>query len=288
MHSICSNDNFKIYIAETKKVGSKYIYVVHGGGLTFKFESRFDFFEKVSNKIIRWAKSWSTCWDDKEQNQDIYADLSPTLPTIKLKDSKIGNDCTILSYEPRRYANYFMQTPTMEQEIDSFSELMQFVDKLNPEIKSKVKFRVKGERGYNYVKRFSEIFGEKKIDKLSINNPLSKTLLNSKLIIAIRAETSFSEAMHVNIPTILIIKKNHWQFSKTSLDTFEVLKKNRIAFDNFNEAKNHINKHWKELRAWWNTENVQFVRKIYLSNFYNVKADWYKEWSDYIYFSKQL
>ena len=68
----------------------------------------------------------------------------------------------------------------------------------------------------------------------------------------------------------------------------EALKKNHIAFDNLDEAKNHINKHWKELRTWWNTENVQFARKIYLSNFFNVKADWHKEWSDYIYFSKQL
>ena len=81
-------------------------------------------------------------------------------------------------------------------------------------------------------------------------------------------------------------RTEHYNSSK--FYCFEVLKKNRIAFDNFDEAKKHINKHWKELRAWWNTENVQFARKIYLSNFYNVKADWHKEWSDYIYFSKQL
>ena len=184
MHSICDNDNFKIYIAETKKVGSKYIYVIHGGGLTFKLDVRFNFFEKVSNKIIRWAKSWSICWDDTEQNQDIYADLSPTLPTIKLKDSKIGNDCTVISLEVRRYGNCFLQASTLEQEIDFFNELMQFIDKLNPEIKSKVKFRVKANLGYNYAKRFSEIFGEKKIDKFAVNNPLSKTLINSKLIIS--------------------------------------------------------------------------------------------------------
>ena len=132
------------------------------------------------------------------------------------------------------------------------------------------------------------MFSEKNIDKVSFKNPFVKAILNSKLIIVTYPETVFCEAMYSNIPTILIIKKNYWQFSKTALDTFEVLKKNRIAFDNFDEAKNHINKHWKELRAWWNTENVQFAKKIYLSNFYNVKADWHKEWSDYIHFSKQL
>ena len=34
MHSITANDNFKIFVAETKKVGSKYIHSAHGGGLT--------------------------------------------------------------------------------------------------------------------------------------------------------------------------------------------------------------------------------------------------------------
>ena len=288
MHSICSNDNFKIYIAETKKVGSKYVYAVHGGGLTFKLDARFNFFEKVSSKIIRWAKSWSPYRDDTKQNQNINVDLSPTLPTIKLKDSKTGNDCTILSYEPRRYVGWLMQGPTLEQEIDFFKEFMQFIDKLNPEIKSKLKFRLKNIFGYNYTKQFSKIYGEKKIDKFAVNNPISKTLLNSKLIINTYPLTSFSEAMNANIPTILIIGKNHWQFTKTALDSFEDLKKNHIAFDNLDEAKNHINKHWKELRAWWNTENVQFARKKYLSNFYNVKADWHKEWSDYIYSSKHF
>ena len=57
-----------------------------------------------------------------------------------------------------------------------------YVKKPSSGEKAKVKLRVKANLGYNYAKRFSEIFGEKKIDKPSINNPLSKTLLNSKLI----------------------------------------------------------------------------------------------------------
>ena len=32
MHSLANNDNFKIYIAETKKVGSKFTIAEHGGG----------------------------------------------------------------------------------------------------------------------------------------------------------------------------------------------------------------------------------------------------------------
>lgn len=86
MHSMAVNDNFKIYIAETKKVGSKYIYSDHGGGLTVisdegqKLNPNFNLNEKISYKIIR--------YDRTEKNKSIYFFLSPTLPIIRLKKKK--------------------------------------------------------------------------------------------------------------------------------------------------------------------------------------------------------
>ena len=177
---------------------------------------------------------------------------------------------------------------SFNQSIDFFNELTQFVKKLNPEIKSKIKFRVKGITYLNYERKFSEIFGKKKIDKISYRNPFVRSILNSKLIIVTYPHTAFSEAMYSNIPTILIIQKNQCLFSKTALDIYNVLKKNKIAFEDFDEAKTHINKHWKELDLWWKSKNVQSARKIFLTNFFNVKSDWYREWSDYIYFSKKF
>ena len=53
MHSLYRNDNFKIYLAETKKFGSKYIHVTHGGGLTFNISNNFFLEEKISNQILR-------------------------------------------------------------------------------------------------------------------------------------------------------------------------------------------------------------------------------------------
>ena len=186
--------------------------------------------------------------------------------------------------ETSKYLVKFSTGLGLNQSINYFNELIQFVNNLDPEIKSKKKFRTKGNFGYNSKKKFSEMFSEKNIDKKSFKSSFIKTILSSKLIIVTYPETTFSEAMHSNIPTILIIKKNHWHFSKAALHTFNVLKENKIAFENFDEAKTHINKHWKEIDTWWKSKNVQSARKIFLTNFFNVKADWYKEWSDYIYF----
>ena len=77
----------------------------------------------------------------------------------------------------------FPESLIFDQSIDFFNEIIHFVKKLNPEIKSKVKFRVKNNIGLNSEKKFSEMFGEKSIDKFSIDNSFDKALSNSKLII---------------------------------------------------------------------------------------------------------
>ena len=281
MYSLVRNDNFKIYIAETKKVGSKYIHVEHGAGYHSTHTTHFfDFFEKVSDKII--------IWDNTKQKQDIYVNLSPIFPTIKSKYLKTGNNCSIIFVERARYKCEFKYAPTFDQTISMFNELTQFVNKLNPEIKSKVKFRAKANMGLNSENLFLEMFGKNSIDEVSLKNTFDKTMLNSKLLIITYPETAFSQAMYSNVPTILIVKKNNYLFSKTALNTFDELKKSKIAFDDFDEARIHINRHWEEIDLWWKQKNVQSAKEMFLTNFCNVKSDWFKEWSDYIYSSKKL
>jgi len=278
MTSLYRNDNFKIYLAEAKKVGSKYMHATHGGGLTYEKSYNSDLLERVSDKIIRWDS-------DSKVQKNLFINLSPTLPIIKFKKSKNGNYCSIVFIEQQKYTAKFPISPLLDQAADFFNEITQFVKELNPEIKSKVKFRLKGITGLNCEKKFSDMFGAEYIDKVSTKNSFEKTILNSKLIISTYAHTAFSEAMYSNIPTILIINTNYLQLSKSALNIFDVLKKNKIAFDDFNEAKIHINKCWKELDSWWQCENVQSARKMFLANYFNVKPNWFKEWSDYIYFS---
>lgn len=183
----------------------------------------------------------------------------------------------------RKYLVKFRTGPNLDQSINLFDELTQFVNNLNPEIKSKIKFRTKSNLGYNTERRFAEIFGKENIDKVSTKNPLNKTISKSKLIIVTYPQTAFSEAMYSNIPTILIINKNQWQFSSGAEKTFNDLKNNKIAFDDFDGANSHINKYWDELDTWWRSENVQIARKGFLKNFFNVKSNWQTEWSDYVY-----
>ena len=255
---------------------------MHGARLTFsKNDHIFDFFEKVSDKIIN-ADLDKIIKFDKIKKKNLFINLSPTLSTIKLNKQKSGDFCTIVFVEQKKYLIKFPESLIIDQSIELFNELTKFVKDLNPEIKSKIKFRVKNNIGFNSEKKFSEIFGEEHIDRVSVRNSFKNTILNSKLIINTYPQTSFCEALHCNVPTTLIIKRPHYQFTGEAENIFDLLKKNKIAFENFYEARTHINEHWKNIDQWWQSNDVQTARKKFLSNFFNVKHNWYKEWSDYV------
>jgi putative transferase (TIGR04331 family) len=279
MHSLYRNDNFKIYLAETKKFGSKYIHSLHGGGLNFSKSNNFYLEEKVANKIVIWGE-----FNSKYIKSDSvkFSKLSPTISLYKNKNPK-GKNCTIVSIERRKYTNKFDLSLNFEQSIDFFNELTHFANELSPEIKSNLKYRCKLPIEFYSAKKFAGIFGDRSIDPVTSKNTFKKTIINSKLIILTYPQTTFSEAMYSNVPTILILKKNLHFLTKKSLVLFDVLKKNKIAFEDFNEAKIHINENWKELDKWWKSNNVQFARNEYLKIFFDVKPNWFKEWSDYIY-----
>ena len=279
MHSLYRNDNFKIYLAEAKKFGSKYIHSVHGGGLNFSKSNNFYLEEKVSNKIIIWGKFDNKFINSKEKN---FSKLSPTIPVYKHKNPQ-GKNCTIVSIERRKYTNKFDLSLNFEQSIDFFNELTNFANELSPEIKSNLKYRCKLPIEFYSAKKFAEIFGDRSIDLVTSKNTFKKTIINSKLIVLTYPQTTFSEAMYSNVPTILIFKKDLHFLTEKSLKLFDILKKNKIAFEDFNEAKIHINENWKELDKWWKSNNVQFARNEYLKTFFEVKPNRLKEWSDYIY-----
>jgi hypothetical protein len=250
-----------------------------GWFILFDKEKDLDLLSKTSHKIINW---------DSSLPKNLQVNLSPTLPTVTVKKNGSGTYCTIIFVEQLKYLFKFPTSLSLNQSVNFFNNLTNFVNKLNPDVKSKLKFRVKENHGFNTAKKFSDLFGKSSVDKITYKNSFKKVILNSKLIIATYPQTAFSEAMFANVPTILLIDKMHYEFSQESLNIFHILKKNQIAFDDFELAKKHINKHWQSIDIWWKEDNVQSARKMFLKSFFNVKSNWYREWSDYIYSAKEF
>lgn len=280
MHSIHYNDFFKVYIAEAKKNFSKIILSDHGGGLKRKLNLIDDFHAKIADKKISW---------DTTLKKNNHINLSPTLPIIekKIRQKTTGTKFTIVHAECSRYQTRVQSIPFFSDDLENFRNILNFVKKLEVKIIKSIKFRIKDNLSINSHKIFSEIYGEKTLDLRSKKNTYYKSLINSKLVFMTYPTTSFSESLFLNVPTIIVCNKKVWKFNKSSLNIFNILKKNKMAFENFDEASKHINLIWGSVDVWWYDPKVQNARRKYLDCFFKVKKNWFEEWSNYVRFLKK-
>ena len=98
-----------------------------------------------------------------------------------------------------------------------FVNIVKLTKGLRSNIKKRLKFRLKQTLSINSEKIFSDLFGRRTIDTPTKHNTYYRSLINSKLVLMTYPTTSFSESMQLNIPTILVCKKEMIAFYKNFL-----------------------------------------------------------------------
>ena len=95
-----------------------------------------------------------------------------------------------------------------------------------------------------------------------------KSILNARLVLCNVPQTSYTESIFYNIPTILIENdldkkgSNSSHFDTSIKKILKNLLQNNMAFDNYKSAINFINNNWDTINNWWNKKEVQNTRKI--------------------------
>ena len=69
---------------------------------------------------------------------------------------------------------------------------------------------------------------------------------------------------------------------------FNLLKKNNMAFENFEDAQKYIEKNWEEIYYWWNNKKIQKVRKLFLKDFFNIEENWLANWLNFVSIQKKI
>ena len=92
---------------------------------------------------------------------------------------------------------------------------------------------------------------------LSTKKKFSQEIKLSKLIINTTPQTTFIESMKSGVPTILVTKGYTVDVSTPIKRVLKDLKDNKIFFNNFDEALNHINQIYDDPLSWWNSKQIQ-------------------------------
>ena len=266
------DDNFKIFLAESIIKGSKLINGLHGAGIHSKYSENYTYFEDLSHKIFVWSKKNIT------NKKSIY--LCPTLPVTKKKREIDPTKFLINYYEPSKYMFKITLDTGLENAITNFNELLRATGKLKKTILKEVKFRSKGNYSINSEKKFSEKFGLDKIENYRSKEYLD-SISESRLVVCYYPQTSFTESIYLNVPTILITDINFFD-NKVKKNILKKFKHNNMFFNNTTDAFKFINKNWFNLEEWWKSNKVQVSRKLFLDNFFDIKSDNLNDWQAFI------
>ena len=266
------DDNFKIFLAESFLKGSKLINGLHGAGIHSKYSENYSYFKDLSHKIFSWSKK------NIDRKKSVY--LSPTLPVIEKKRLKSSNKLLINYYEPSKFLFKITLDTGLEDAMGNLNELIISTLKLKKNILKEVKFRPKGNYSLNSGEKFSKKFGNDKLENIKEKDYLT-SISESKLVVCYYPQTSFTESIYLNVPTLLITNPNFFdtKIKKLILKRF---KQNNIFFNNSTDAFKFINKNWNKIDKWWNSQKTQNARLLFLDNFFDVKQGNHEDWNEFI------
>lgn len=276
MYSIHFNDYFKIFLAESKLLGSRYIHADHGAGIHVnkKYDTLYNHFDKISDKIIIFSK------EGKRNNKEVYlgSDLFNSIKKVKYSNEKL-----LINYHDS-YRYEFrppVTTPSFHKHVKNFGLMVNSLENLNKPIKKNIRFRPKEEIGLNSLRRFGEIFGENSIEQVS-EKKFSDSISESRLVVCFVPQTSFTECIQNNIPTILVGNKSGFFDTPERIKLLKKFKSNNVFFDDMDKAVRFINKNWKNIFTWWNSRKTQSLRKLYLSKYYKIDYKYKDNWKSLI------
>ncbi len=253
-----TDDIFKIWAAFCVNGGSKLVVMQHGGlhGMT-----QYAGFEKHQIDIASSYLSWG--WTKKGVS-NIIGFGNPNFLSRKPTFRCNGKLLFIQNVAPR-YAYKPYEAPIGSQYEDVFALGEDFYIKLCNQIKEKFEVRVyPADYGWDQKQRWRKVSQNISFDR---NTKGLDSICIAKGCIFNFLGTGFLQALDLNVPCFLLIKREHYRINEESLRYFENLERCNILHFDSTTLASHLNDCWSDLDRWWFNEVTQEVRSIFCDNF---------------------
>lgn len=261
------NDIFKTWSAKQVDNGAQLIIGEHGGAFR-SLMSMFDHEEKICDK----KTVWHIGYDNK------HVRLTPNKLLKKKTKNSDSNQITLVGREVTRYSYRFESGPNSSLNIDDFKQTVDFINLLDKKTRALFKVRPYSNMGWFTKDRYSDLYGKKIISK---KKTLFQDIEVSKLIVCTYPQTTFSEAMHSEIPTILLYKEEFWELQPVFDNLVMELKKANIIHSDPAKAAKHINNISSNPKIWWNKDETKKARNMFFNICGTVSNDPLSEWVNF-------
>jgi len=259
----------KFWIVECIRKYSRFYILEHGGSLP-AINALFNYEEEISDKLITFSEPFHKKHKQMPAQKYIF--------DIKSRSKNLRNICLLGTNRVLRYTFRAEFYPLTGMNFFLINFLSKFYENLDNEIKKNAYLKM-------HPADNDEFWNNKLIYKKFINNFINeksfkKCLKKARISICFYPETTFSDSIAHDVPTVLVYPKEIYERHRITSEIQNELRSVNILFHCPIEASNHVNNFWDNPLDWWNNKKTRRVINLFkknmlgMSNYENSKNKW--------------
>jgi putative transferase (TIGR04331 family) len=265
------NDIFKRWAAEKVHERIPFVILEHGSGIPPLFGAM-DCEEEMADVKVTWARP--------------FRSKQVRLPANKLAGHRPRVTNTrnprllVIGQEMPRYAFDARSMPIGAQTLSAgYDYICRFHEALTDKPRRAFLVKPYPNLGWNTQARFIERLGA---EKVSVGRSLAGLMRRAKMVVCTYPQTTFSEAVNCDRPTILVYARAYWETMPQFDDLIEVLHDARVVFFDPEAASDHVNAIWTDPMAWWRSPKVSAALRNYEAEALDLRSGWIEPWAQFV------
>jgi putative transferase (TIGR04331 family) len=211
-----------------------------------------------------------------KQGSKVISLPSPMLSKLLNKHKKTVNRIILVSSSSNYYGARYNSWLPPYYIYEYRDEREEFLRTLSDKILSTVSYKPYPERR-DSLRDVS--YFKKKFENLTIiNSHLDSHLLTSRLVVLDHPGTTLAKTLVANAPTVIYFKREHFDQIGDVKKIFNEFAEVGIYHESAKSAAQYINKNVSDIDEWWNSDEVQCVRKKFMFRYAQADRHWFYIW----------
>jgi putative transferase (TIGR04331 family) len=258
------NEIFKAWSAKKMESGVPLVIGQHGGNYGNALFSAYEMHEvKIADRWFSWG------WSDPDR-----LNIKP-IGNLKAISEKVNYNpkgkALMVEWNTSLYSNRIHPGPIAAQWLDYFNEQKVFLASLPTRIREQVVLRLYPiDFGWEQGVRWQDAMPRVAID--SGGEKITKSIRNSRIYISTYNATTYLESLTWNVPTLIFWDPRYFELRGQAEPYFDMLESVGIFHKTPKSAAQQMIKVWGDIESWWQSDEVQRVREIFI-NQYSATSD---------------
>ena len=272
-NALYAKEGFKFWTAWHITRGTKLVTSQHGGnhGLA-KWSAQETHEITVSDKNFTWG------WEEKGETRTTPMASGQLISKIKNVKAKVDGNILWVGMSQPRYSYWLYSIPIGPQFIDYLVDQKYFAEEVSDEVRRLLMYRLypTDMDDWSLKDRLKDMLPP--IQLYEGPKSIYQQLNEARLCICTYNSTTFLETFAADFPTLAFWNPNHWELRPSGEPYFDELKEVGIFHDTPESAAAKANIIYQNPIAWWQSSDVQEVRKKFCKRFARTSPHWISEW----------